>query len=81
MMGHPTFPMPTIDETIELNLRLGRRTNPGIRCAGVSLNTEHLDAQAAARLLAEQRSRLGLPVADPMRGGTEFEELVSACLA
>jgi uncharacterized NAD-dependent epimerase/dehydratase family protein len=64
-----------------LNLRIGRRTNPGIRCAGVSLNTEHLDTLSAMRLLAEQRSHLNLPVADPVRGGTEFEVLVSACLA
>ena len=34
-----------------MNLRIGRRTNPAIRCAGVSLNTEALDAQSAARLL------------------------------
>jgi uncharacterized NAD-dependent epimerase/dehydratase family protein len=81
MLGHPAFPMPTLEETIDLNLRIGRRTNPGIRCAGVSLNTEHLDTLSAMRLLAEQRSHLNLPVADPVRGGTEFEVLVSACLA
>ena len=28
-----------IEEMIELNLRLGARTNPAIRCGGVSLNT------------------------------------------
>ena len=30
----------------------------------------------------EQREslRLGVPVADPMRGGAEFERLVDACL-
>ena len=70
-----------IEETIELNLRLGSRTNPAIRCAGVSLNTSNLDPAAAHELLASEARRLGLPVADPIRGGPEFNQLVDACLA
>jgi uncharacterized NAD-dependent epimerase/dehydratase family protein len=81
MLGHADFAVPSIAETIDLNLRIGRRTNPGIRCAGVSLNTAKLDAQAASRLLAQERERLNLPVADPIRGGAEFELLVASCLA
>jgi uncharacterized NAD-dependent epimerase/dehydratase family protein len=81
ILGHPDFAIPSLAETIDLTLRIGRRTNPGIRCAGVSLNTENLDAASATRLFAQERERLNLPVADPMRGGTEFDVLVSACLA
>jgi uncharacterized NAD-dependent epimerase/dehydratase family protein len=81
VMGYPDYPMPDIDETIDLNLRLGRRTNPAIRCAGVSLNTSGIDESAANRMLAAESARCGLPVADPMRGGAEFERLVDACLA
>jgi uncharacterized NAD-dependent epimerase/dehydratase family protein len=81
VMGYPDYPMPDIAETIDLNLRLGRRTNPAIRCAGVSLNTSGCDESAANRLLAAESARCGLPVADPMRGGAEFERLVDACLA
>jgi uncharacterized NAD-dependent epimerase/dehydratase family protein len=73
--------VPDLGETIDLNLRLGRRTNAAIRCAGLSLDTSRLDADAAHRLLAEQSARLGLPVADPMRGGAAFEQLVDSCLA
>jgi uncharacterized NAD-dependent epimerase/dehydratase family protein len=73
--------IPDLGETIDLNLRLGRRTNAAIGCAGVSLDTSRLEAGAAHRLLAEQSARLGLPVADPMRGGAAFEELVDSCLA
>jgi uncharacterized NAD-dependent epimerase/dehydratase family protein len=80
MMGYPDYPMPEIADTIELNLRLARRTNRAVRCAGVSLNTGRLDATAAARLLHAEHERLGLPVADPMRGGEPFERLVDACL-
>ena len=81
VMGNPEYLLPSIEETIDLNLRIGRRTNEAIRCAGVSLDTSRLDADAARALLADTRTRLKLPVADPIRGGEEFEQLVSACLA
>ncbi len=80
VLGHPDFALPSITETIDLNLRLGRRTNPAIRCGGVSLNTAHLDLQAARELMAQESARLGLPVADPMRPGAEFERLIDLCL-
>lgn len=80
VVGHPDYELPTIEETIDLALRLGRRTNPAIRCAGVSLNTAQLDDDAAGRLLAEESNRLGLPCADPIRGGAIFEQLIDACL-
>ncbi len=80
VVGHPEFAIPSVEETIDLTLRLGRRTNAAIRCAGVSLNTAHLDPGAAERLMAEHSERLGLPIADPMRGGTSFDNLVNACL-
>lgn len=81
VLGYPDYPLPSIAETIDLNLRLGRRTNPAIRCAGVSLNTSQLEARAADDLLARESGRLGLPVADPMRPGPEFERLIDSCLA
>lgn len=81
VLGHPSYVLPSIDETVELNLRLGCRTNAAIRCAGISLDTSGLGENAANRLLAEESARLGLPVADPMRGGAEFRALVDACLA
>jgi uncharacterized NAD-dependent epimerase/dehydratase family protein len=81
VLGYPDYPLPGIAETIDLNLRLGRRTNPAIRCAGVSLNTSQLEARAAHDLLARESGQLGLPVADPMRPGPEFERLIDSCLA
>lgn len=81
LLGYPDYPLPSIAETIELTLLLGRRTNPAIRCAGVSLNTSHLNPIDARDLLAGESRRLGLPVADPMRPGREFERLVDSCLA
>lgn len=80
LMGHPGFDTPSVEATIEMNLALGRRTNPAIRCAGVSLNTSRLSEAAAKALLALESTRLGLAVADPMRGGADFERLIDSCL-
>ena len=80
VLGYPDYRLPSIEDTIDLALRLGCRTNPGIRCAGVSLNTAMLDEAEAASLIAAESRRLGCPVADPMRGGASFDALVRACL-
>jgi uncharacterized NAD-dependent epimerase/dehydratase family protein len=81
ILGHSAFALPSIADTIDLTIRLGRRTNPSIRCGGVSLNTARLGADIADAVIAEHTARLGMPVADPIRGGAAFERLVSACLA
>lgn len=80
VLGYPTYKLPTVQEVVDLTLRLGSRVNPNIRCGGVSLNTHSLNAGAAADLLARERAALGMPVADPMRGGPAFEDLAAACL-
>jgi uncharacterized NAD-dependent epimerase/dehydratase family protein len=81
VLGHEEYPLPSLAETIDLTLRLGRRTNPAIRCGGISLNTSHLETSAARELLARETLRLGLPAADPIRGGPEFTRLIDSCLA
>jgi uncharacterized NAD-dependent epimerase/dehydratase family protein len=81
LVGHPDFSLPSLTETIDLTLRLGRRTNPTIRCGGISLNTAALDADAARELLARVSVQLGLAAADPIRKGPEFQRLVDSCLA
>lgn len=79
MLGMSGFAVPSIEETIALNLMLGARTNPGMRCAGASFNTAHLGDGEAEALMDRERERLALPVADPIRGGRRFEALVDAC--
>jgi len=80
MLGFPEYPLPSVEETIELTLLLGRRTNPAIRVGGIALNTSSLAAADAERLLDEESARVGLPAADPMRGGERLDRLVDACL-
>ena len=80
VLGLPNYATPTIFEAIELTLVLARRTNPGVRCAGVSLNTAGLDEAQARAILQKHQRELGVPVADPLRVGAELDRLVEACL-
>ncbi len=80
VMGLEAFALPSIAEAIDLNLRLARRTNPAVRCGGISLNTARLDGAERHRALAEAAAATGLPAADPLRAGPELERLVQSCL-
>jgi uncharacterized NAD-dependent epimerase/dehydratase family protein len=79
VLGYPDFRLPTIEEVIAQTVALGRLTNPGIRCAGVSLNTSGYSDDQADRLIAAESDRLSLPVADPLRGGPAFDQLLDRC--
>lgn len=80
LVDMPEYPVPDLEQTIDLNLRLARRTNPQVRCAGVTLNTSQVSEEQAREVLALHGAQLDLPVADPMRGGPEFDALVERCL-
>ncbi len=80
LLGYPDFPTPSLAEAIALNLKLGALTNPAIRCGGLSFNTQALSVAEAQAVMDGASQILGLPVADPMRGGEAFERLVDACL-
>jgi uncharacterized NAD-dependent epimerase/dehydratase family protein len=81
LLGHAEFALPSLEQVIEQTVALGRVTNPDIACAGVSLNTAQLDLEEAQREIARVERQLGLPVADPMRGGLSFERLLDACMS
>jgi uncharacterized NAD-dependent epimerase/dehydratase family protein len=80
MLGDEEFAVPSVDEIIDLTILLGSRTNPAIRVGGVSFNTSALGDDEARQVMAKESTRLGLPVADPMRGGEAFERLVTSCV-
>ena len=81
VLGFNDYKLPDLQEAIDLTLRLGARTNPHIRCAGVSMNTSALSQAEAQKLCAQTSAELALSVADPIRGGAMFDALVEACLA
>ncbi|MFL6735600.1 MAG: DUF1611 domain-containing protein [Sphingomonas sp.] len=80
LLGDEEFAVPGVEEIIELTMRLGSRTNPAIRVGGISFNTSALRDDQALEIIAAESARLGLPVADPVRGGQDFDRLVGSCL-
>jgi uncharacterized NAD-dependent epimerase/dehydratase family protein len=66
---YPDYPLPPLDEAIDLYLRMGRLTNAAIRCVGISMNTSRLSETQAREAMAETAQRLKLPVVDPIREG------------
>jgi uncharacterized NAD-dependent epimerase/dehydratase family protein len=80
IVGLEDFAVPSLAELIDLTIRLGRRTNPAIRCAGIGLNTAHLDNAARDTIFAATEAELGVPVADPMRPGAAFDRLIGNVL-
>jgi uncharacterized NAD-dependent epimerase/dehydratase family protein len=80
VLGAPGYTLPSVEETIDITLRLGSRTNPRIRCGGLAYNTSALEEAEAFSLLTSESQRLGLPVADPVRRGPSFDALVAECL-
>ena len=81
MLGVPGYKPPTIEDVIQLTITLGSRTNSAIRCGGVSYNTSAMDDAEATEFLSSESTRLGMPAADPMRGGPAFDALVDKCLS
>jgi len=69
MRGLPQYAVPDIQTCIEVNLSAARLTNPGVVCAGLSVNTSRLDPEAAKACLAELEAEFGLPAVDPLRDG------------
>ncbi|MAY79087.1 MAG: EBNA-1 nuclear protein [Citromicrobium sp.] len=81
IIGLEGYKLPTVEEVIDLTIRLGSLTNPAIRCAGISMNTSSFSDNQAEKVLAQHSERLhGMPVADPIRGGRSFQRLIDSCL-
>lgn len=81
LLGYPDFPTPPLTEAIARHIAMGSLTNRNIRCGGISFNTGAMPPAEAASLMRRTTESLGLPVADPMRGGAAFERLIDSCLA
>jgi uncharacterized NAD-dependent epimerase/dehydratase family protein len=63
-------PLPSIGDVIDLTIRCGRLTNPGIRPVGIALNTQALGEEEARAVLVAA-GEYGLPATDPVRFGVE----------
>ncbi|WP_259783023.1 N-acetyltransferase DgcN [Aestuariispira ectoiniformans] len=69
MRGLPDFQLPSIQECIEVNERMGRMVNPDCRVIGISVNTSMLDDAEADEYLQKLEAETGLPAVDAFRHG------------
>jgi len=67
--GWPDYALPSVAECLALNLALGKRTNPDIRCVGISVNTSELPPDKRTGYLRQLASEIGLPCVDPVIDG------------
>lgn len=67
--GWEHFKLPDVQEAIDLHVLAGSRTNPDIRCVGISINTSMLSVHERTSYLAELSEQTGLPCVDPMIDG------------
>jgi len=67
----PDFPIPSIKDCIDLNLRCGRLTNPNIICVGISVNTSGLASKERNRYLQALARETGLPCVDSVIEGCD----------
>lgn len=68
-MRRVSHPRPTIEQVIDLTMRCGALTNPGIRPIGISINTQAMDEDSAKEYLNRLELDHALPAVDPLRFG------------
>jgi uncharacterized NAD-dependent epimerase/dehydratase family protein len=67
--GWEHYALPALQECIDTHVMMGRRTSPGIRCVGVTVNTSALQPAERLRCLDDLAAATGLPCCDPVRDG------------
>ncbi|TPE46471.1 DUF1611 domain-containing protein [Maribrevibacterium harenarium] len=71
MDGMEGYPVLDLQEVIDMNLSMGKLTNPNIRLGGIALNTSNLSEDDAFTTIAQIEQRFGVPVVDPVRTGVK----------
>ena len=67
--GWPDFPLPSIQEVIDLTLRIGSVVNSDIRVVGISANTSALNESEREQYLARLSEDHGVPAVDSVATG------------
>ena len=60
--GWEHFALPSVKDAIDLHTTVASRTNPDVRCVGISVNTSKLSATEREQYLADLASATGLPL-------------------
>ena len=67
--GWEDFALPSLGECIDTHVMMGRRTNPAIRCVGITVNTSGLPGDERRAYLTSLADETGLPCCDPVLDG------------
>lgn len=67
--GWEHYDLPSIEDCIDQHVLVGSRTNPDIRCVGISVNTSKLPTDERSAYLANLSEETGLPCVDPLIDG------------
>jgi uncharacterized NAD-dependent epimerase/dehydratase family protein len=67
--GWEHYRLPSVRDAIDQHVLAGKRTNPNIRCVGISVNTSMLSKQDRLEYLAELGEETDLPCVDPLIDG------------
>jgi uncharacterized NAD-dependent epimerase/dehydratase family protein len=67
--GWEHYDLPSIRDAIDQHVLMGSRTNPNIRCVGISVNTSALPADERLDYLVNLSEETGLPCVDPIIDG------------
>lgn len=67
--GWPDFPLPSIQDVIDLTLRIGSTVNPAIRVVGISANTSRLGETEREKYLRGLSEEHGVPAVDSIATG------------
>jgi uncharacterized NAD-dependent epimerase/dehydratase family protein len=69
LRGHADYPLPSLEEAMDLHLRAARQTNRDAEFVGISVNTSALPEAESTAVLARYAAQTGLPCVDPLRTG------------
>lgn len=69
MRGLPGFKLPSLEQLRDTALPLAKVANPDCEAVAISVNTQHMDEDAARAYLSDLEKKMGLPATDPYRFG------------
>ena len=69
IVGWPDFRLPSIQDVMDLTLRIGSVVNPAIRVVGISANTSGLEEAQRAEYLRTLSETYGVPAVDSVATG------------
>ncbi|WP_286232762.1 N-acetyltransferase DgcN [Thalassotalea sediminis] len=71
MRGLPHTSIPSIADTIALNLQAAKLTNPNVQLAGITVNTSSVSVEQGRIYCQGIAKEFGIPCVDPVRDGTD----------